>query len=157
MVIEQYGSRINFVKITDYRMDPEFKAMWVEALRSDAFTQGKGALSRMGQGINGHRRRDCCLGVLCFITGMEELPSISIDSNSITYRFPGTQIDFSTTILPYELAKALDIRDWRGEYVVNPSIYYFDGERNLIGQSLSTLNDGDFTFLMIADIINYFF
>ena len=38
-------------------MTPEFKALWIEALRSGKYEQGRGAL-RMGD-------KFCCLGVAC--------------------------------------------------------------------------------------------
>lgn len=41
---------------TDFKMDPEFKAQWLEALRSGRYPQGRGALRREGY--------YCCLGVL---------------------------------------------------------------------------------------------
>lgn len=40
------------------RMDPTVKALWVKALRSRKYKQGRGSLRSADQGY-------CCLGVLC--------------------------------------------------------------------------------------------
>ena len=42
-------------------MDKRIKQMWVDALRSGEYHQGKGALTN----IKEDREEDCCLGVLC--------------------------------------------------------------------------------------------
>lgn len=44
------------------RMNPEAKKLWVEALRSDKYQQGKGALKTIQGSF-------CCLGVLCDLSG----------------------------------------------------------------------------------------
>lgn len=43
-------------------MNAEWKAKWLEALRSGSYQQGKGTLRYKGE--------FCCLGVLCDISGM---------------------------------------------------------------------------------------
>lgn len=45
-------------------MNKEWAMKWVEALRSGKYTQGKCMLETLDG-------RNCCLGVLCRITGME--------------------------------------------------------------------------------------
>lgn len=49
---------------TDYKMDPELKQKWVDALRSGKYKQGEGLL----RDKNDHY---CCLGVLADVMGME--------------------------------------------------------------------------------------
>lgn len=48
----------------NYRMNPEYKKIWVEALRSGRYQQGQGYLKT----YNG---KFCCLGVLCNIMGYQ--------------------------------------------------------------------------------------
>jgi len=65
-----------------HRMNPEVKAQWIEALESGEYTQGRGALTKVGpDGSRSH----CCLGVLtdlavkagkCEETGRDLLDSI---------------------------------------------------------------------------------
>lgn len=45
-----------------FKLVPEIKAQWVEALRSDAYKQGHQALYAYD---GKHEARYCCLGVLC--------------------------------------------------------------------------------------------
>lgn len=46
-------------------MDTAIKRIWVMALRSGKFKQGKGAL------YNWHKQEYCCLGVLCLVAKLE--------------------------------------------------------------------------------------
>jgi hypothetical protein len=44
------------------KMNPDVKAVWIEALRSGNYQQGRGVLTNIGSnGAASH----CCLGVLC--------------------------------------------------------------------------------------------
>ena len=43
------------------KMNPEVKALWVTALRSGEYEQGRGALIQIDEG----KQTYCCLGVLC--------------------------------------------------------------------------------------------
>jgi hypothetical protein len=43
------------------QLQPEPKRLWLEALRSDRFRQGKSYLAQVEDGVTKH----CCLGVLC--------------------------------------------------------------------------------------------
>lgn len=48
-------------------MDPELKARWVEALRSNTYEQGHGQLCHINS--RDDRRTYCCLGVLADVMG----------------------------------------------------------------------------------------
>lgn len=55
-------------------MTPEFKAKWLDALRSGKYQQGQGTLNRDG--------KMCCLGVLCDIAGYEWRQVENVDDNN---------------------------------------------------------------------------
>lgn len=46
------------------KLKPEFKELWLQALRSGKFEQGSGALRLTDHG----KEKYCCLGVACVIT-----------------------------------------------------------------------------------------
>lgn len=54
-------------------MTPEFKAQWIEALRSGRYKQAQGTLYR--QTVDGY----CCLGVLCKVLA-PDLPITHVNS-----------------------------------------------------------------------------
>jgi len=49
----------------ELKMTPELKAKWVEALRSNKYTQGRSRLKRLS--VGNETPEYCCLGVLCDI------------------------------------------------------------------------------------------
>jgi hypothetical protein len=51
--------------MTDTKMDPEIKAKWLKALRSNRYKQTVGTLRRTKVGKQGEPVGYCCLGVLC--------------------------------------------------------------------------------------------
>ncbi len=48
------------------KLDPTFKAKWIEALRSGNYKQGSAHL------YHSHYNHYCCLGVACVVSGMKE-------------------------------------------------------------------------------------
>lgn len=71
-------------------MDKNIKKLWVEALRSGKYKQGKNYLHRVIDGEN----RFCCLGVLCKIA---DLAAKEISANKYSYSYAGVE---STSRLP---------------------------------------------------------
>jgi hypothetical protein len=58
-------------------MNPEIKASWVEALRSEEYKQGANALHRNGT--------FCCLGVLCDLAEKAGVVTSEIEDDPIVY------------------------------------------------------------------------
>jgi len=48
---------------TNAKLDPRVKQLWLEALRSGDYVQGRGQLAHID--ASGRRVSHCCLGVLC--------------------------------------------------------------------------------------------
>lgn len=121
-------------------MNPEIKAEWQAALRSDEYPQGNGWL-RDSKG------NYCCLGVLCDLyrkkTGKGEWVK---DGLLGPWRFAVDQFDQNSAFLP------IAVRNWAGIDYANPSVVSNpkNGDRN----TLSYLNDNNTPFVEIADIID---
>jgi hypothetical protein len=112
-------------------MNPEVKAKWVEALRSDKYKQGKSYL-KVGDTF-------CCLGVLCDISGLAKW------KRPATITAPpgvGMYLDAETT-LPGA------VMSWAGLREGNPEIPFTDGGFD----TLADVNDGGASFGEIADLI----
>lgn len=61
-------------------MKEDIKAQWIAALRSSEYTQGRGTLKAS---LSTGELRHCCLGVLCELTGVPNVPAKFED----TYEF----------------------------------------------------------------------
>lgn len=129
------------------KMNPEIKALWVQALRSGAYEQGEGYLH---QRITDEATGDsvdtfCCLGVLC---------DLAVDNGvNMDVQTTGsglTTYDERTSFLPYA------VQDWSGvpsDGDIGTSIeFMFDGQ-TINEDSLVGLNDGGMTFDQIANVI----
>lgn len=111
-------------------MNEKIKEKWLDALRSDAYVQGKHFL----------RTDDCfcCLGVLCDLYSKEtghnwESPILEGKPN----KFLG-----DSQVLPF------DVREWAGLPSCNPEI-----KITKTIHSLAEANDAGVPFSLIADII----
>jgi hypothetical protein len=88
--------------VTDYqKMDPEVKALWVEALRSGNFKQGRNLLRSMDDSY-------CCLGVLCELAHQAGVipapePSTKAGGDPIYYQYQ------DRTGFPPD-----DVKEWAG-------------------------------------------
>lgn len=103
-------------------MNKEWAMKWVEALRSGKYTQGKGMLETLDG-------RNCCLGILCRIAGLEPVV------------MEGTKLFGSSgTFLPEEIRDKMDLYEINGRYRTKEV-------------SLAELNDDGISFEEIADII----
>ena len=125
------------------KLKPEIKALWLEALRSGEYTQGRFVLREQNS--------YCCLGVLCdlFIKetgqGCWVKPSDKYGEEEVWgFSLNGSQID---TLPPQE------VYDWAGSPCTTEELTL---ERSVEGDSLSQINDEreGFTFLDIADLID---
>lgn len=117
-------------------MDKQWKAKWIEALRSGKYNQAREILYN-GEGY-------CCLGILCDISGLgkwtEDREYINTfgDDSSLT-----TLPEFVFTAMGFYESNPIPLQG------MNLDIRKGDG-------SLAELNDNGFTFSQIADIIEYF-
>jgi hypothetical protein len=102
--------------------------LWVDALRSGEYKQGKGYLNEAG--------RYCCLGVACDVSGLG-----TWEKN--TDRFSSAE---ARLYLGDEYGLPKEVQKWLGIRSHDPSLRS--------GRAASTLNDEDGkTFLEIADIL----
>jgi hypothetical protein len=115
-------------------MNPKVKALWIDALRSGEYVQGKNYLQLDGE--------YCCLGVLCEIAVKAGVISKDIrQSGSIAY-------DGKTTTLPEGVVQWSGVQDEWGDFTNG------DGFRD----SLVMLNDsGEYDFRDIANVIEKHF
>ena len=118
-------------------MNPEVKAKWLEALRGNEYVQAQKAL-RTKEGF-------CCLGVLCDLhskTGKGKWEEEKEGEGN--YRYTNIETgDIYSIALP-----TTAVSEWAGlGQDVNPDI----PSQN--GLSVAELNDLNFTFAQIADII----
>lgn len=116
------------------------KRAWVKALRSGKFKQGQNALAKNENGEIKH----CCLGVLCEIRRVPR----TMNANGIISFVVDSR--YSSGFLPTPVGRELKTGQ-------RPSITL--PYRDRIGVTiyqLDSLNDDDFTFDQIADLIEYF-
>jgi len=115
-------------------MNKRIKALWIDALKSGDFKQGKGRLKALdGDGEVAY----CCLGVLCEIASQEDQGSFS-DKHGLSkdVYFFNTGEDVYTTSFP------------------EPNTLEWAGLANSDAWNLVDLNDGGGkTFEDIADVI----
>lgn len=160
------------------RIDPEEKRLWLEALDSEQYKdkQGRGVLQT-------HEGRFCCLGVYCDVK--DEIGQFSY-AHTYHHNFgPNTEItyiaygddtgnysDFNWTEIPAKYGikwaepGSEDHRRLGEVFTGSEELFrcYDQGSKALYGEWYSTpvgytlpgLNDTDFTFSQIRDIINYF-
>jgi hypothetical protein len=121
-------------------MDPDRKAEWVAALRSGEYVQGRDALHVRHGGVS----RFCCLGVACDLAekaGIVRADESTVFRGRTRYVAVEDATDGSGSLLPIAVA------DWLG-VSRNPLV-----TREGRPASLSTLNDMNIPFSIIADLI----
>jgi hypothetical protein len=105
-------------------MEPQVKQLWVEALRSGRYKQGKGVLRNTEDEY-------CCLGVLC-----------DIHDDQIWKQ----SYEHSYTYLLEEVFVPLEVQRWSG--ITHNGILTYEEDHNLVH-----LNDTGSSFEEIADLI----
>ena len=105
---------------------------WVEALRSGNYKQGQKRL-HTDDGF-------CCLGVACDISGLGEWKESCYDTNDVN-------------VIPSFVKLSNEVMDWLGAITHECSIFMVDEEDVIAINFLTNLNDSDWTFEQIADII----
>lgn len=136
------------------KMNPEVKALWVQALESGEFKQGTGALrtteilattvDENGDMVVTERGGSsfCCLGVLCELhrktVGDSEWENNSDAGADLYYQG-------ETCMLPENVMEWAGLEDIAGAYVVSPGASH--------GRSLWELNDAGHSFNDLATLI----
>jgi hypothetical protein len=124
----------------DHKMNPEIKALWLEQLRSDEFTQTTGYLHNE----NGF----CCLGVLCEIAVNQGVVSTSRDASIQEGEVPVFSYRASTDDYAECSTLPSSVQEWSGASA-NPHVEY-----NGVFRPLSDLNDEEkLDFFEIASLI----
>lgn len=139
------------------KMNPEVKALWIEALLSGDYKQGKSWLKQVH---DDGPAEYCCLGVLCdlaekagIVTSTEE--STTQGGRVVRYSSSGNEEYSEVTVLPKTVADWADFK-WQKSIsgsIVGPNQYGdFEG-----GCSLVSLNDTGASFEHIAGVIEEMF
>ena len=126
------ANSVNLNKNTD-KIDPDFKAKWIDALRSGRYKQTREVLrgpvwDDEAQEFVKDQTGYCCLGVACNLTYRGWRPSDD----------PNNNIEGA-----FDWRKGLQATDTKGFPFVN----------NKVAESLAVLNDSGATFEQIADWI----
>lgn len=126
--------------MTECRMNAEARRLWVDALRSDRYQQGTGALHTVGGYF-------CCLGVLCEVAleqGMQlRVAPVPHDTHRLSY-------EGEDSYLPDEVVA------WAGLSFANPTVPQpvYPGGDLATPVTLADLNDvTGLSFAEIADLI----
>ena len=113
-------------------MNQDVKNLWVDALRSSEFTQGRGALRTKDN-------RYCCLGVLCDLYLRQTNDDVSWEYHDV---FLGYGLYGEKAVLTEKVIKCSGIVNYNGKINVNN-----------VETSLVSLNDKGCSFNEIADLI----
>lgn len=94
----------------DTKLNPEVKAKWLAALRSDEYPQGRGALHRQ---YPDDTETFCCLGVLCEIGVKDEVfERLSVSRDNRLHKL--AQYSFAGSLRISSIMPESDIREWAG-------------------------------------------
>ena len=119
------------------KINPEFKAKWVEALRSGKYTQGTSLLKQYS---NKDQVVHCCLGVACEVAG---IPSKVTKNRPIVFIFEDGTPQGEIYELPLDFAEKMGLEGKNPEVVIKG-----------VRVNLTRCNDGlKMTFEEIADLI----
>lgn len=118
-------------------MNPEIKEQWVKALRSGDYKQGQNVLRNKNDEF-------CCLGVLCDLAVKEGVIGEPSRKPGFDYYFYNGDDDWGGTKV-----LTLPVMEWAGLSDDNPDVRLV----RLGKTSLAELNDENWTFQRIADVI----
>lgn len=114
-------------------MNKDKKALWVAALRSGKYAQGRGLLHHV-EGVELH----CCLGVLSALAAQDCASERTYDQPENRYAYDGHSRVLSDSVMEWAELESSD-----------PCVYV--GETSF--SSLAVLNDTGSSFAKIADLI----
>lgn len=86
------------------KMNPEVKTLWVQALRSGEYPQGKGRLNRTHSLTDMQPTGYCCLGVLCDVYNKNTGKGKWVPNRTFGYTFVAAPNDMSATAVPHTVA-----------------------------------------------------
>jgi hypothetical protein len=124
-------------------MNPEIKALWLAALRSGEYEQGKGYLNRSGT--------FCCLGVLCDLAVKQGVEDLAVETKSLYGGSAGSFVTYNSD--SGDLPEV--VREWAGlDGVSTQEVETWEGSAVKHPLNLVDLNDDKgYTFAEIADVI----
>lgn len=122
-------------------MDPNIKALWVNALRSGQYKQISGSLCKV---VNGDACY-CALGVLCDIHRVHHRNN----GSEIAFDWDGNHYDWERTYLGADSSLPETVREWAGLLCNDPPVRW-DGE---VSSIVGLNDDKKFSFNDIADLI----
>ncbi len=129
-------------------MNPEVKELWVSALRSGDFSQGKNLLHKTFPNDPEKADEYCCLGVLCAIAVQNGVISEEdVTKHSIDEEYDYFGYADGTAFLPTPVQKWSGVESDNGEYNDN------DDDGVYRPRSLVFLNDDGIPFENIANVI----
>lgn len=133
-------------------MKPEIKKLWIDALLSGEYEQGRGVLCRVDDG----KKEWCCLGVLTDLAikagiVMEITMSDSNDPNNPNAVF----FDGTHEKLPVKVQQWSGLETDLGEYSYED--INIDDEDIVVDQTLAEDNDNGSTFKELVSIIESYF
>lgn len=150
--------------ISNKAMDPEIKQLWLQALRSGTFPQGKHYLDKSDS--------YCCLGVLCTIAESKNVVVREhYGDDEAFYRNPVNHSDQSSQILPGVVMHWAGLGNEFAEVTISEEDFYslglsytslsevatvipdHDAGTSTIRIALTSMNDFGGSFEQIADII----
>ena len=151
------------------RMAPEVKKLWLDALRSGEYIQGRGRLTAIVErGAGEDKEANCCLGVLCELAVRAGRATRQERNGTcvIVYWSVGKVTDVNGSFLPdqvvawaglthnYGTAEPYALVERLPERVRQQIKEYYDVSGHEF-VSLSSLNDAGAPFSLIADIIEH--
>jgi hypothetical protein len=126
-------------------VNPEVKELWLNALRSGEYAQGKGRLERINdEGVSEY----CCLGVLCDLAAKAGITQRFDPPAETRVAYYGFNYDNFPPIMVWE--------GWAGLPRDNPMVTVPDPNNPELSRvySLAELNDEQgYTFAQIADVV----
>lgn len=126
-------------------MNPEVKALWLEALRSGRYDQGMGNLKAGDADDPAY----CCLGVLCELAAIDGvIPAGQRREDALND--PAYYFNGENEFLPAEVMTWANLDSNNGTYKENLQLWMAD-------QCLTDHNDNGMSFTHLADLIEAHF
>lgn len=127
-------------------MNPQVKQLWVDALRSGDYSQGKGHLNKDG--------KFCCLGVLCDLAVKAGVDVVITDEDEESQHFVYQDADTFDELADTDEILTNNVANWAGMQACDPLVrVVLNGEPDPSLNHLSAVNDAGYSFVKIADLI----
>lgn len=128
-------------------MNPRVRALWLTALRSGRYVQGRNKLSWVGRDGQDHH---CCLGVLCEVARLDGVPLTVTEHDLVVNRVMTSyrRYNGADNFLPPAVVEWAELDDH--DVVSGGDVLV---EQHDDGTTLSSLNDVGRSYDEIADVI----